>query len=192
MLRLCACCHVHSPSSLCCRSHTWLSCARACPQNCTQRLVARLDQAAAQGEVVKMHELAILTTLEVICQVGRAQGPAGVWCAAEREQGPFAEHGIHVCSRLGACSSAHAWFFRGSSARAAHVTLLPHPAAAGWFWRAREPAAGGRPLQPAVDELRGAGPPHCFLFGQCAAQQARQGTACKPWGEHGHPRAWLR
>lgn len=32
--------------------------------------MARLGQAAEAGEVVKMHELAVLTTLEVICQVG--------------------------------------------------------------------------------------------------------------------------
>lgn len=52
-----------------------------CLQDCTGRLVARLDQAAEAGEVVKMHELAILTTLEVICQVGRKVVKWAFWAS---------------------------------------------------------------------------------------------------------------
>lgn len=36
---------------------------------CAGRLAGRLDAAAAAGEVVRMHDLAVLTTLEVICEV---------------------------------------------------------------------------------------------------------------------------
>jgi cytochrome P450 len=36
---------------------------------CTRRLVSRLDAAAESREVVRLHHLAVLTTLEVICKV---------------------------------------------------------------------------------------------------------------------------
>lgn len=62
-----------------------------CLQDCTGRLVARLDQAAEAGEVVKMHELAILTTLEVICQVGRKVLKRSGHCRKARLLGAWAE-----------------------------------------------------------------------------------------------------
>lgn len=37
--------------------------------SCTEHLVERLDKAAEKEDVVLMHLLAILTTLEVICKV---------------------------------------------------------------------------------------------------------------------------
>ena len=45
---------------------------------CADRLAARLGAAAEAGEVVRMHDLAILTTLEVICQVGWPAAAVGV------------------------------------------------------------------------------------------------------------------
>lgn len=51
-------------------SSTFLRAALPGFADCGERLVAELGRAAQAGEVVLMHELAILTTLEVICQVG--------------------------------------------------------------------------------------------------------------------------
>jgi hypothetical protein len=46
--------------------------------SCTEHLVQRLDAAAEQKEVVQLHHLTVLTTLEVICKVEDTPADAGI------------------------------------------------------------------------------------------------------------------
>jgi hypothetical protein len=56
--------------------------------SCSQHLVELLGRKADQQEVVMMHHVAILTTLEVICKVGSSQHDQWARADISRRCGP--------------------------------------------------------------------------------------------------------